>query len=546
MSVRSALIGCGLAAVLLAGTSSLALAASVTRSLPKDVYALVIGIDDYQHVTKLQGAVNDARDIAAALKKAGARDVRLLLDEAADHDTVLKAWDELLAKAKPGSTLVLSYAGHGSQMPELIAGSEEDGLDEFWVLAGFSEHGPGVHQRLIDNEVALMLQKASKLNVLVISDSCHSGTMTRGLDPRGERLPTRAATFGPMDADPLVPPDAKGAAAEQAPQPHVTFLAAVSESELAPEVKIDGSARGALSWSFARALEGAADADGDGVTTKEELERFVRENIRMKLKGRQHPQVTRGGLGQDPALPGGQGGQGGASGAADASGVGLVLPQTLPLRLVNLPAGIEPAMVYQSIVGAAQADDKTAGRFTWDVASGDMIDPGGDVIVNVGADPETGGKLVQGVIDKWRLLKALEADAERRSLTVKLDPGDRRYRENEQVSFQVGGNRDPYFTLINLASDGTLNFLYPLNDGKIKDAPTIPLGGPYTLKLQVTPPFGADHFIAIASAQPLEALHRALREIDGKQEPSKVGALLSQHLTGQTYQLGVHGVYSGR
>ncbi|VFU09594.1 protein of unknown function [Methylocella tundrae] len=51
------------------------------------------------------------------------------------------------------------------------------------------------------------------------------------------------------------------------------FLAAVDKNSKAPEIKVPGvdGYRGALSYALARALEGAADANGDGKITIEEL-----------------------------------------------------------------------------------------------------------------------------------------------------------------------------------------------------------------------------------------------------------------------------------
>ena len=53
--------------------------------------ALVIGIDAYQSIPPLAGAVNDARDIADALMGMGA-ETTLLLDGAATRQAVMAAW----------------------------------------------------------------------------------------------------------------------------------------------------------------------------------------------------------------------------------------------------------------------------------------------------------------------------------------------------------------------------------------------------------------------------------------------------------------------
>ena len=55
-----------------------------------EVRALVIGIDDYQHVRKLKGATADARDIESSLRGMGVRDVTTLINAQADRSSVLR------------------------------------------------------------------------------------------------------------------------------------------------------------------------------------------------------------------------------------------------------------------------------------------------------------------------------------------------------------------------------------------------------------------------------------------------------------------------
>ena len=55
-----------------------------------EVRGLVIGIDAYQHVRQLKGAVADARDIQSTLKEVGVRDVTTLIDEQAERTAFLR------------------------------------------------------------------------------------------------------------------------------------------------------------------------------------------------------------------------------------------------------------------------------------------------------------------------------------------------------------------------------------------------------------------------------------------------------------------------
>jgi hypothetical protein len=56
-------------------------------------------------------------------------------------------------------------------------------------------------------------------------------------------------------------------------------------------VTIDGKKRGALSWAFARALEGRADKDGDGQVSELELLGYVVPAVHAQVESQQTPQV---------------------------------------------------------------------------------------------------------------------------------------------------------------------------------------------------------------------------------------------------------------
>lgn len=264
-----------------------------------ELRGLVVGINDYVQLESLDGAVNDARDVAGALRRAGASDVKLLLDREATRDAVMQAWNETVARSTPGDILVFHYAGHGGQSPERIKGSERTGMDSELLLAAFTAEAPGNYERIVDDEIHVMLKRATDagLAVLLATDACHSGTMTRGFDTRLSRPKVRAALHAPITDDRLPAPDPQAASMTLDDLPNVVSLGAVQDDELAPEVIIDGQPRGALSWSLARGLEGGADLDKDGAISEKELQVFVWESVRVVMEGQQHPSIlrTRGG-----------------------------------------------------------------------------------------------------------------------------------------------------------------------------------------------------------------------------------------------------------
>jgi len=69
-----------------------------------------------------------------------------------------------------GSIFFLTYSGHGGQVPD-ITGDEVDLQDETWCL---------FDGELLDDELRVLWSKfAPGVRILVLSDSCHSGTVIK-------------------------------------------------------------------------------------------------------------------------------------------------------------------------------------------------------------------------------------------------------------------------------------------------------------------------------------------------------------------------------
>lgn len=137
-------------------------------------YALCIGINDYPGTdSDLAGCVNDANDWAAALQQ---RDfhVTQLLNRKATGKAMRTKIAETIAKAKSGDMVVVQYSGHGSFVPD-ADGDEPDGTDECLCPYDIRSKGPITDDELFE----LYSAKQPNVKLLVISDSCHSGTVSR-------------------------------------------------------------------------------------------------------------------------------------------------------------------------------------------------------------------------------------------------------------------------------------------------------------------------------------------------------------------------------
>jgi metacaspase-1 len=111
----------------------------------------------------------DANDMAAIARAQGFAPT-VLLTKKATRAAVLGALRSAAKALANGSFFFLSYSGHGGQVPD-VSGDEDDKKDETWCL---------YDGQLIDDELYYELSGfAAGVRILVLSDSCHSGTVTR-------------------------------------------------------------------------------------------------------------------------------------------------------------------------------------------------------------------------------------------------------------------------------------------------------------------------------------------------------------------------------
>ena len=135
--------------------------------------ALTIGINAYA-TQPLSGCVADARSAGATLAQRGF-DVRSLFDDAATRLGIETAIDRLLAESKRGDTVIIHYAGHGTQLPDLNQ-DEGDGFDEAWVPFDYMSG-----EFFIDDDQGKLFDRYrdAGIELVLFTDCCHSGTNTR-------------------------------------------------------------------------------------------------------------------------------------------------------------------------------------------------------------------------------------------------------------------------------------------------------------------------------------------------------------------------------
>jgi metacaspase-1 len=153
--------------------------------------ALCIGINNYPGTANdLNGCINDANDWKNERQKRGFK-VEVLLDDKAKKVDMIAALEKLIAPLKKGDLAVFTYSGHGTWVPDKDD-DESDQRDE--ALCPYDIMSK---QFLTDDEMYEIFKKRKRgSKIIFISDSCHSGTVARVLEPMdAEPLPTAKPRF---------------------------------------------------------------------------------------------------------------------------------------------------------------------------------------------------------------------------------------------------------------------------------------------------------------------------------------------------------------
>ncbi|GAA2428958.1 caspase family protein [Streptomyces macrosporus] len=121
---------------------------------------------------KLIACENDAHDMERVATETGFTDRTVLLTEDATVDNVTAGLRKAARVLAPGDILLLTYSGHGGQVPDTNGPEDEvDRLDETLVL---------YDREYVDDELYKELDGfAEGVRVLALLDCCHSGSGIR-------------------------------------------------------------------------------------------------------------------------------------------------------------------------------------------------------------------------------------------------------------------------------------------------------------------------------------------------------------------------------
>lgn len=203
-------------------------------------YVLVTGVSNYSdpHVDNLPQATKDAKSIATLFKKKY-RDTSLLTSGYANRDNILKMVRKIAGQAGANDRIIFFYSGHGG--------------------SGFMYLTDG---RLTYSELLNTLSSSRCKNILVILDTCHSGSITSAMSKLKQSGKYRK---------------------------NIVVIASSRANEKSLENTFLGA--GYLTQGLLKGLRGKSDADGNRTITVGELFRYVYNDVTGRSRGQQHPQL---------------------------------------------------------------------------------------------------------------------------------------------------------------------------------------------------------------------------------------------------------------
>ncbi|WP_373488120.1 caspase family protein [Blastomonas sp.] len=507
--------------------------------------AILIGVAQYQSqvIPDLVGPANDVTAMEALVRSMAARDVVTLRDGAVSRSSVETAIHDMGTRAVAGDWVLVYFSGHGAQALAQNPTEADGAFDQFVPLSGFDPVRQDPETFIVDKDFYAWMKRylPQDVAILMVVDSCHSGTMHRAIDTRAYAFTPRIA-FRPVDSraiELVARPGPKfgalrgdalqtgGTSARRDDLPNLVYIGASRDDQLALETELpqEGAPqRGVLTYALEQALSmpgtnelsPVADLDGDGMVSVIEIGSYLNSQVRMLTAQRQESTLFfPTGWAERPlfsALP------------------TLRLPYDLPLQNVVI-AGQNDAVLAAPINAPWQlATSSNNADFIWLTGSEEVLRRSGDVVATGIASLDA----FAGVMEKWHSVLALRPLVSELAMRLSLNPlgSDELYGEGAPISIAMeragrsGGQR--FATVFNLASDGTVQLIYPLGaDGDGRLGAEMPHS---LLDTVVVPPFGVDHIVALATPEVPEALRAALRNADGLRTTGGLVGLIRSEL----------------
>jgi uncharacterized caspase-like protein len=238
-----------------------------------EIWAVIIGINQYRNLPSLKYAVNDAMEVyryMIEVNRIPKDHIWLLLDEDATLDRIRSALGtQLRRKAGKEDMVVVYLAGHGATEKD-ASSPDGDGLEKY-ILPHNADPKDLYASAIPMGEVSRIFQRISSEKLVFLSDTCYSGASGgRTILASGARA------------------NVSGAFWDRLSQGKGRMIIAASDANQVSAEK-DELKHGVFTYYLLEGLGGKADFDGDGVITLDEIYRYVSIKVPQATGQDQHP-----------------------------------------------------------------------------------------------------------------------------------------------------------------------------------------------------------------------------------------------------------------
>jgi hypothetical protein len=247
---------------------------SITRiERRRNVWALVVGINEYQNVRNLKYAVNDAQafyNLLVNQNQIPKENVIILTNNQANLRNLRRAMGtQLKEKAGKEDMVIIFFAGHGATEKD-VTSPDGDGLEKY-LLPVDAELEDIYTSALPMREISHIFRRIKSERIIFVADSCYSGASGgRTINVSGIRS-SLSDTFLDRIAS------GKG----------TVILTASGANEVSTES--DEFKHGIFTYFLLEGLKGKADVDRDSLITVDELYRYVSDKVARASGQEQHP-----------------------------------------------------------------------------------------------------------------------------------------------------------------------------------------------------------------------------------------------------------------
>lgn len=231
-----------------------------------NIWAMIIGIGAYDHMSVLKYTDDDAYQVYAFLRSPeggmlAKEQIKLLIDENATVEGIREGLDFLVTNADENDVILIYFAGHG-------------------MKGAFVPYDFDGYENLVSHEEILRsLSGSAAKHKVLIADACHSGSLIAQRSPFSSNLEEYYQDF-------------------EKTQGGTALILSSKENE--NSLEFSGMRQGVFSYYLLEGLNGKADFDNSGIVDITELFEFVNINVRKYTQNNQNPILSGD---YDPKMP---------------------------------------------------------------------------------------------------------------------------------------------------------------------------------------------------------------------------------------------------